>query len=529
MNYLLMYVQRTWFVLALLIVGVCGGLTAPLSSDAATPPTIVSATMKVDNGSPVSILGSARTCDSTAQNWCYNLLQTSAQGTNALGKTRKFSLIQVSSSNVQRLLIADFVNSNQLWVTGYVLDPLVDSTALGSGWTYSEAHVVTLTIQIKYDSCGKRSDPIGSSCTSNKDSAGTRGFAHLSTGQFIAKFCPFPCGNGTNTVKSSRTDISAVVNLGVGSTTPSPTAFVVYNSAQNPVPTDTVQSSKPLYYQEATTSTTGITFSRQNINGPYPQGNCRESSTATTCAPIWTYTIRYSMLGPDQLRKADSDVTIDILDQLCFSPQGPPTNNPNNPCKNKKYKNQSAGLIIEDILNEIAANEIQEGQNAGYPLGQACAIDDLNCQCAGPQCAASYLHIVRGTSHQATNGKTIIFKGTGPGMGNGVDPFEYPISLQTLILPDGSKITEGRFEWNNLPSFGGAWHLEIGAFPQDGQRWDMDQLGCVSQDYGTLATKTSDFTDWTEPVGEPKISHDVLALQGKDVLVCEWHVRANPG
>ena len=525
MNSLLKYGQRAGLVSALLLIGVMGVLMAPLSSGAATPPSVVSVTMKVDNGTAVNILGTPRACDSTAQNWCYNLLQTSAQGTNAQGKTRKFSILPVSASNPPRLLIADFINSNQQWLTGYILDPLVDSTTLGSGWTALEAHIVTLTIRVKYDSCGKRSDPSGTTCTSNKDSVGVRNLAHLSTGQFIAENCILPlCSGGTNYVKNSRVDISAIVNLG-----PANPNFVVYNTDQNPVPTDLNQpSTLPFFYQEGLNSSLGTTYSRQSKT-LYPSRDCRESSTATTCAQLWTYTIRYSTFGPIQNRKADSDVMIDLLEKLCFSPQGPPTNSPTNPCKNKKYKNQDASLIITDFLDETAAKEIQEGQNAGYPLGQACAIDDPECRCAGPQCAASYLHIVRGTSHQATNGKTITFRGTGPGMGNGVDPFEYPILLQTITLPDGSKVTEGRYEgFSNLPSFGGAWHLEIASFPQDGQRWDMDQISCLSQLFGGLGTKTSDFTDWNEPTGEPKTGHDVFALQGKDVLVCEWHVRANP-
>lgn len=530
--------QCVGLVSILLLTAVLGGLTAPLPSYAATAPSIVSATMQVDNGTVVPILGSLKTCPSTQFNWCYSLLQTSATGTNGAGKTRKFSVTQYSSTNTPSLNIADFVNSNLVKPTGFIIDPLVDSSTLGTGWSYSEGHTVTLTFKIKFDSCGYYGQT--TTCTSNKDSSGSHTFGHGGTGIYAAKSCVLPICSGTNTVQGSRSDLSAKGDL-----SPTILGWVLYDTYQNPVPTDYTNqpSIMPFYWAEKSTSTLGTTYTLSSVT-TYASNDCRESSTASTCAPTWTYTHRYSFLGPDQLKVADSDILVDFLTDLCFKPQGPPTNNPNNPCKNQSGKKLTdISDVITNTLSTTSTTEVQDAQNAGYPLGEQCALDDPACPCTGPQCVASYVHILQVTPNNNLF-EAFPFKASGPGLGTVDNPLLYSITpiKQTIVFPDGTTAS-GWFGvpdaatttlLNNIPAFGGQWRFDVNGYPPgpDTQHvWDMDAINCTSKLYGRLpsdgGTVTSDsFTFWDEPQGSNgvKTGMDVFALQGKDVLWCVWHI-----
>ncbi|MBH0179963.1 MAG: hypothetical protein HP491_19400 [Nitrospira sp.] len=326
------------------------------------------------------------------------------------------------------------------------------------------------------------------------------------------------------------------MNLGNGIT-----SAVIYNTAQNPVPTDTAKTNKPFTYQEGAASMTGTTYSRQSL-APYFTADCRETASSTDCAPAWTYTIQYSTFGPDQFRKTDSDITLDVSDNLCFKPQGPPTNNPNNPCKNKKYQNQPADLIITDTFDSTSTAEIQEGQNAGYPLGQACLLNDPNCRCAGDTCVGAYKLYLRVIP---TNDfyQTWWFKASGPGLGTEEDPLIFSVTPveQTIVFPNGlskrgwfgePNEESARQKLSNIPSFGGQWRFEVAGFPPspDGGKsiWVLDSIDGQSSLYGKLTsdggTVTSEsYTFWNEPSGCNKVGTDVFALQGQDLLWTVWH------
>ena len=543
---------------SLLIVGVLGGLMAPVPSEAAqasgtTAPSYVSVTFQVDSGTAVNILGNLAACSSgdlaAGFNWCYELARgtissvavpNSATGT-ASNKTRKFTIVPFTAgSNEPRLLIADFKNQNTAQITGFKVVPLVNAsgyngtTLLGSSWTTSEAHKVTINYQVKFDSFGNYAGCSGA-CTSNIDDAGAFYSGFGGGGQYQ----PNPsCGlsSCTNYVNSDRTDLSQKGDFipAVSGVTAGRLDIVIYDSSQDNVPTDSAQSSKPHFWAESTNSFSGVQYSKYDHETNYPNtGDCRVSIDPSNadyakCVPTLKFTHIYSFWGPDQLNVDGSDLTVMLKTDLCFKPQGPPTNNPNNPCKNrsgKKTTNTQEALAA--ILVPFAETEIQNNSNQGFPLGIECTVNDPACRCAGPQCTASYIHVVRATPDSSGNNQTFTFSGTGPGMGDGVTPFAYPITVQTVTLPDMTTDTFGKFEWNNLPSFGGFWHIEVGPYPvhpQSGKRWDMDNLGCTSAKYETLLTKTTDFTDWTEPSGSVKTGHDVLRLQGGDVLTCVWHI-----
>lgn len=530
--------------------GVVGGLLAPLPSGAQTtpqPPSIVSVTLSVDGASSVSILGNLKTCPSTQFNWCYDLAKgtlpngtpvlSSATGpaTTSTRKQRKFTIVQNAAA---QLLIADFKNTNSIRLNGFKVVPLVDGTTLGSGWTTSspaEAHTATITVQVKFNSFGNRGQTCSTStpCVSNKDDDGNIAVGFAGGGQFVPNpFCGTTTCSPSNTVQSDRTDISVK-----GDFSPTKLGVVVYNSFQDVVPTDTAQTIKPRYWHEKTAILTGTQYSLYD-RSTIPVTDCRESNTTSdplyqTCAPIVTFTHSYQFYGPDELKVTSTDGVEAWKSDLCFKPQGPPTNNPNNPCKNRSgKKTTNTDEALGDALFTFHGNEVDTGQNEGFGIGEQCGVDNPACRCSGAACKASYIHIVRATPEDVAEYQTFTFFGTGPGIGDGSTPHPYTIQVLKVQTSPGVYDTFGKFEWQDLPTFAGAWEFEVGPYPLhpvEGKRWDLDNLGCTSKLYGTLATKTSDFTHWTQPSGSVKTGHDVLALQGgtaggADELTCIWHI-----
>jgi hypothetical protein len=254
----------------------------------------------------------------------------------------------------------------------------------------------------------------------------------------------------------------------------------------------------------------------------------------TICKQDVTFTNQYFFWGPDIGNVTETHVVLDYLTSLCFKPTGPPTNNPNNPCKNKSGKKiTDTGEALEDQLSSGADSDVQNNVSPEFPLGLQCGVNNPACRCTGDGCAGSYIFRLQVTPDNNLH-QSFSIKASGSGLGTVDNPLIFSVTpiYQTMVLPDGTTQT-GWFGvpddataaiLSNIPSFGGQWRFDVNGFPAnpDSQhRWGLDSWNGTSQLYGTLATKggsvTSDsFTFWDEPSGCNKTGMDLLSLQGGD-------------
>src|SRR5262245_53341624 len=208
MKSLCKYVQCAGLVSALLSFGALAGLIAPLSAHASG----VSLTIQVDNGTPVSVLGSSGACPS-GYNQCFLTTPTMATGNNGRG----FNVLAAPGTLATgtKLLINDTASADAFKFTSVSIAPSTPT----SGWSNSETHVVKIVMSNRFDAAPNSSGNYVVALRSGGYMQGA-GAAPIVTQYDFLKF------EGTGTFSPSLVN----VNL-LNSTNPNPLQLQVANQA----------------------------------------------------------------------------------------------------------------------------------------------------------------------------------------------------------------------------------------------------------------------------------------------------------
>lgn len=469
---------------SLLIVGVLGGLMAPLSSEAAT----ATLTLQLDNGTPVNILtGSTATCP-TGYNKCYTVTSTPvAFGNNSKG----YKVIAAPNTAITapKLFVNDIASQDALKLTAVSFVP--NSTA---SWPNTESHVLKIVMTNTFDAA-----PNG---------AGNYVFA-LRTGGYL---------QAGGTVTPIYTQYDWLRFEGTGTFSPTLENVPLLNVAPATV------NLNPLQLQVANTAT-ATSFTLDQVV-TYPTFACDAdgaTGSGTQCKPIITLTMTATLYGPDSLVLTDSNDALGggPCNLTSPDPGGGPSGNPAIPCHSNGKKKSSSDFIITSF-NQSDTTDVSTATAAGAVLAVQCVAAD-NCPCADPydpQCAGTIIHNVKVTPATI---ETFPFTATGAGI-------TAPIyTITTNANGDGSKTL------TPLPVIGeGPWTFVKGVFPppvETNKYWDIDSIKCAS----TLEPNPLDplikevinldgFTTWTADGGSNKTAVVVHTMRGGDTLKCDWHI-----
>jgi hypothetical protein len=456
---------------SLLIVGVLGGLMAPLPSEA-NPPTL---TLQADNGNIVNILGGTATCPS-GYNQCYlvNYNAAIAFGTG----NRGFDVFTApnTSSTAAKLRINDTAGQDALKLTEVKFGPTSTSS-----WPNTESHVLKIVITNTFNTA---------------NGAGNYVFALRSGGYLQAG----------GTVSPIYTQYDFVRFEGRGTFSPTLVNVPLLNVA----PATTNRT--PLTLQVANAATATYFTLDQVVT--YPTFGCDAdgSGSGTACRPIITITMTVTLYGPDSLVLTTSNDALgggpckltpaDGVD----SPTGPVL-----PCHSNGKKKSSSDFIQQQFTDNDTTDVNTAINDEPSAVRAVQCVEADNCPCADPddpRCAGTIVHIADVTPATIN---TFPFTAVGPG----IPSPNYTIT--TDANGDGSK------QFSPLPAVGqGPWTFVTGEFPlaDPTHRYDVDSISCES----TLEPEAEVFTTWTAAAGSVKDFVTVDTLKGGDTLTCIWHI-----
>lgn len=288
MRYPRKFVKRVGLVPSLLIVGVLGGLMAPLFSEAAGPSRSPTITLRMDSGSPLTLSDLAvRTCSSSdvspgGYNYCY----TVPTGGTVTG-TGGFQY-RIDPNGTPRVRIADKNGQDKISLTGVQFVPV-------GTWPNTESHTLTLTLSATLDAT---TDGVGGA-TINETNAGNYKWAVRSSGEFIANANSDSVGNsltlaGVGTFSTAKTDRpilsteNAVARRGTKNLTT--LSFTVTGDADT-----------------ADVNWGGLSNADMGqVDLYFPEFNCTRdyapNALATACRPTITQTLTATIKGRDTLR-----------------------------------------------------------------------------------------------------------------------------------------------------------------------------------------------------------------------------------
>lgn len=467
------HLKKAGLLSSLSIIGVLGGLIAPLPSESSS----TSLTLQVDNGSPVSILGGTGACPS-GYNQCFSITSTpQAFGNN--GRAFRALAAPGTSSTGTKLLINDTAASDAFKFTGIQIAPTSTSS-----WPNTETHVVKIVMTNTFDA--------------NPNGSGNYVVA-LRTGGYLK-------AAGTSPI---YTQYDWLEFKGTGTFSPSLVNVNLLNTA-NPT---------PLKLQVGNQAT--ATYFTLNQVVAYPTFGCDADGTGpgTQCKPVITLTMTVTFYGPDSLVLTDSSESIfggpcklTPADSGVTEPTGNPI-----PCHAEgKKKNQDE--IITGQINTGNTTDVTESQQAGAVAYVQCTEAD-NCPCADPDACFGTIVI----NLKVTPGTAGTFNVTGTGGGLGNPTPETPTIYPIVTRANG----RGSITFDNLPTvIGGPWVIAEGPFPpiDSGHFWETDQIGCVSKLNDPEAIPPIIVTTWTINSGPDKSPLTVTQLGGGDTLTCGWHL-----
>ena len=473
-------------VFSLLIVGVLGGLMAPLPSEA-NPPTL---TLQADNGDPVNILGASTSCPS-GYNQCYRVNFSAANANGSNSRSFNVFIAPGTSSTSSKLRINDTASQDALKLTEVKFAPT--ST---SDWPNTESHVLRIVMTNTFN-------------TSN--GAGNYVFALRSGGYLQAG----------GTVSPIYTQYDFLTFTGTG--TFSPTLVNVPLLNVSPATTNLT----PLELQVA--NAVAATYFTLDQVVTYPTFACDAdgSGSGTVCTPIITITMTVTLYGPDSLVLTASNDALGggPCNLTSPDPGGGPSGNPAIPCHSSGKKKSSSSFIQTTFTanDTTDVNTAITDEPSAVRAIQCVAAD--NCPCANPydpQCAGTIIHNVDVTPAII---ETFPFTAVGPGI-NAPDvcPSCPPYTITTDSNGEGSKT------FSPLPAVGeGPWIFTKGTFPlpPDANKvYDIDSISCVSTLEPTipLVSKLDGFTTWTADSGSVKISVTVHTVKGGDTVTCGMHI-----
>ena len=521
------YLRWAGLLSGLLIVGVLGGLMAPLPSEAATTPSLK---LQINDGTLVELVvttpaqaSAAGVCSSTeiaaGYNLCYRLAQTTATG-GSPSRTYKVTGVTTGSTLVPSLLVSDKTGGDKATVTGIQIIPQT------LDWTCSttthvapcpnalETHIIKLFLKLKYDFA-----------------ASSSGITYLLPIMTNANFVPYPAsaplGQPAYTVGGDGITLDGT-GIFVGTTSTSLTA-PWKNNNQTPNPT-----TGPLKFQYGGTAggsqyysltQTQANLLNGNLSFPYYL-NC---NTSGVCTPSVNATYTVTMYGPDAFQLLSSN---DFVGTGCvqtnnaggtLTPNGPP-------CFSNSKKNATDDLAQQ--VNQINTNNVIAAQAAGASPGTQCVTD---CPCFDPEtCTGTIVINLRETTSIA-NGSLFFFQANGPNIAVPSDfPSTFSISVQDGFgshtfsdLFVGDLTAPWNFaalfeQWPNIPGFDGSWKVDSIDCTSD-----LNEPAVIDPTTGQVISPAVIVSEWTVDSGNPKRNATVTKLGKGDTVTCEYHGHKN--
>lgn len=464
------YLRWVGLLSSLLIVGVLGGLLAPLPSEAV--PTL---TLQVDSGTPVNILGAATACSTTSYNQCY-AINTITQAVGA-GKpaNRNYKASAAPGGLQPRLNVGDFSAQDVFKLTGVLFGPT------STTWATNEVHVLRIVMTNTFNAA--------------PNNAGNYILALKSGGYVQAG--PLP-------ITPNVTQYDFLKFEGKGTFSSTLVNVNLLNSA----------NSAPLSLQVGNAVAKSYFTLNQVVT--YPTFNCLATDGSGKCKPTITLTYTQTFYGPDSLVLTDSNDM--ISGEPCKltpadgadSPTGPVL-----PCHSSGKKKSASDFITDTIIASNIA-DVTAAVADGAVAAIACVVD---CPCADPDtCKGTIVTKVKVTPATAVN--NLNFTTVGDFGDDGINP---PFSINSDRKGLGSHTFSDILILGDSP-----WIIAEGAFPSVGSGvWETDQIACVSQLNTDTLTVTT-FTIGSGPNGE-KGPVTVDQLGGGDTLTCTWHIHKNSG
>ena len=289
MEYLRKYLPQAGLVSTLLIVGILGGLMAPLPSEAA--PTV---TIKVDSGTATSILTATGTCPvETGYTACYTI-NTTLNVTGAGAAVNRTYQVRNAPAATARLRVADLAGQDKLSLVGvqFVPAPLTGqtvanwNTATNTTANTSETHTLTITISNAFDSP-----------TANTTNAGNYAWAIRAGGEFRAG----PTAAGACGGAACNTIGDSVTFPGTGTFSTALVNKPILSPAGSPANTS------PLSFAVAGPTNPIVSFNGLSnatlgqVNPTYPTFVCDDngSTAGGACKPSITEVMTVTLKGPD--------------------------------------------------------------------------------------------------------------------------------------------------------------------------------------------------------------------------------------
>lgn len=291
------YLRWIGLMSSLLIVGVLGGLMAPLPSNAAPASRAPTVTLQMDAGATLTINTTLSTClsgDTTlGYNYCYSVPTGQLVGTSP----KQF---RVETNGTPRVRIADKNGTDKMSLTGVRFVPV-------GSWLRTEIHTLTLKVKHTFDAT---TDLAGA--TINATNAGNTVWALRSSGEF----------NATTVVDPLNTPVDSQVTLaGTGS-------FSSGNRNVAILSTSGTKNRNPLNFRiSGPVAISDINWGGLNNldmgqeDPSYPQFDCRggytENPVTAACRPTVEQKLVATISGMDILKVLSGP--LDVFGALCIT------------------------------------------------------------------------------------------------------------------------------------------------------------------------------------------------------------------
>jgi len=272
------YLRWVGLMPSLPIVGLLGGLLAPLPMEAAAPST-PTVTLKMDSGPTITIGTTLSSCPAGDITLGYNYCYAVATGQTVGTAPKQF---QVQANGTPRLRIADKNGQDKMSLTGVKFVPV-------GSWPNTESHTLTLTVS---GTLNATTDGV-SGPTINTNNAGIYKWALRSAGEFNANSGSDAVGNsvvltGKGTFSPTITNVNILSTTGTKNLTP--LSFTINGPA----------ATADINWGGVSNTDMG------QVDPSYPQFDCRGgyagNTVTTACRPTITQTLTATMKGMDTLK-----------------------------------------------------------------------------------------------------------------------------------------------------------------------------------------------------------------------------------
>jgi len=562
---------------SLLIVGVLGGLMAPLPSEAATVKLQIDGSYNIDPANPLSNTGT----DITLTEVTYNTsacpavsgypaapANATAPGTKcftlATGGTftgsngRQYTISAYGGPPSPRLLIVDqgggtaqdiialsnieikpiIANNNTNW-----WDSVANNTGVAAGTNCitggncGEGHTLYITIDHTFNRVTNPESSGNSNLypfslrvsgmfngvvpgVANVRNAGPPGAT--GSGDYV-----YLIGEGYFTNATARTRLVKTNNVpaGIVCDVTSP-----LNSNANPLDVlyCPLQQTKGWTVNPSSSFATGpaLVQNDTSVTPNYPTYFC---DNGTNCIPRITELLMVTMYGPDSLQIANSWEAFGGISCNLTSPDpgGGPSSNPAIPCHSNGKKNADA--IMTQFLGTVTTADLTTYMTVGADDTASC--QDVTCPCGNPAvCSGTIVAVVRETP--ATAGLIFPFDAIGQGIPPTFNICTSGVYSNGNCIPPDTVPPESE-TFSPIFVTGGPWSItaDTANFPpiDPNTHWEADSINCASLLNQPLAIPPVIVSTWTVDSGSVKKNATVTKLGVGDKVTCTWHIHKNSG